>query len=371
MAVDTRFAAGQRAEALSEADKVVDRFGKVPQVKLQLARVLGARGEDGRAILLARECAADRDLESPADLLLAAIYLRRGLPELAEDCAGRALAAAPSSVDAMLLAGRSALVAGHTPAAVAHLEAATRAAPDRAEAWQLLASAQTAGKDLAGAEASLRQACKLSPKAAALHEQLGIALLSAAKKDSATKEFETATSLAPGAYVSWTNLGMLAQEAGDLDKAKECYSHAVQTAPTRAVVASNNLAELLMANQRDVPMALAFAYNAHLRSVGSPLHAHVADTLAEALIKAGYPSTALGLAREAAGVEPKSADRRFRLGVAEAAAGNNQEAITALEEAARLQPDSRPGKMASGLADFLRKQTAAPDAQSPPGGGGG
>jgi tetratricopeptide (TPR) repeat protein len=374
VAVDSRFAAGQRKEALTEADKAAARFDKDAQVKLRLARILSARGEDGRAILLAQGCASEPQLEAQSSDLLAGIYLRRGLPELAKDCAGRALAADAGDVEAMLLAGRAALALGDAQGAATEFKAATRAAPDRVEAWQMLASAQSASRDAAGAEESLRQACKLDPKDAAAHEQLALVLLSAGRKADARKELETATSLAPGAYASWTSLGLLAQQDNDLPKARECYSRAVEAAPDRAVVAANNLAELLLSDQHDVPLALAFAYAAHLRSAGTPLHAQVADTLAQALIRAGYPATALGVAREAAGADPQSADRRFRLGVAEAAAGNNTAAISALEEAAHLEPDSEPGKMAQGLAEFLRKQAeqpAAPKEQAPAAGNGG
>ena len=127
------------------------------------------------------------------------------------------------------------------------------------------------------------------------------------------------------------------------------------------VIAANNLADLLLDADEDVSLALAFAYSAHVRSIGTPYESAVADTLAKALLKTGYGSSALGLAKMATSADPEDPERLLRLGMAYAAAGDIPAALASLSKVREVAPDSPSAATAVRLADTLRAKAAAGD----------
>jgi tetratricopeptide (TPR) repeat protein len=367
--VDSQFRAGRREEAVAGAMRMAETFAELPTARLDLARLLSGNREDGLALRVLEGCYAAKQTRVAANVLAGNIYLRRGLPRLAAEHSEQALIAGPSELPALMLAARLAISRGNAEEAARHLREATRVAPDNAEAWALLATAQKALKNLDAALEALAKACELRPSSGAYHLEYALTLIGAGRDEQAREELLKAAELIPRPASPYTHLGVLAQRAGDHKMAREYYVKAVQVAPERATIAANNLAELLLTQEEDIPLALAFAYSAHVRSLGTPLGPAAADTLAKALIKANYPSSAVGLARIAAEVQPASPDRQYRLGVAEAAAGNVEQAIAALNRVSELDPDSEAAAMARDLAEILKQQdegAATPEPASSP-----
>ncbi len=358
--VDALFSVGQRREALAETKGLEERFPGSPAVLFRLASILAKHGADGRAIQVAEGCEGDPEFSQAAGILTGNVYLRLGLPELAQAGARRVLAQEMNHVPALLLSARAALAQGDADEARRRAAAAVQAAPQNANAWQLLANAQTASGDAAGALESLARACKLSPEAGDLRQEHGLALVAAGRNAEAREELLKAAQLLPMPYHVYTTLGILAQQEGDRAQAEQYYGKALQAAPEQAAVAANNLADMLLAQERDLPLALAFAYLAYTHSRGTPQEAEVADTLAHALIKMGYPLYALAAARLAAGAKPDAADRQFRLGLAEAAAGNTEAAVAALARARAQSPEAEWVPFAGQLLEKLKKGEERP-----------
>lgn len=370
LSLDSQFASGRRAEALAEVKRLEERFADLPAARLDLGRLLGKRGLDGLALQVALGCEDEPGVELPARVFAGELYLRRGLPDLAEDYARRALLEDAGHPAALLLAGKAALAKRDADEAARRFNDVVKAAPESAEAWYLLATAQRAQRDLEAACQSFLKACELRPDSGPFRQDCGRMLLATGKKAEAREQFLRAAELLPRPYAPYTSLGMMAQEEGDNAKAREYYVKAIEAAPDRSIIAANNMAELLLSENKDIPLALAFAYSAHVRAFGTPLEAPAADTLANALIRAGYPASAVGLARMAARIRPDSPERHYRRGLAEAAAGNLEEALRAFDKAAELDPDSESAVLARGLAEMLKqrekeRQEAAPEAAAP------
>jgi len=354
--VDLQFAMGHRQEALDGAERLSQRFSRAPGVQLQLAHLLSRHGEDDRALEIALEWRNERTLVGPVNVLVGNIYLQRGRSRAARDHARRALRENPTDLGALLLAGRAALSMEDMAEAVERFEKAVEVASENAEARYLLGKVQRRAQKMGSALENLKKACELSTRSGEFHYEYGLALLETHEKKQAREEFLRAVELAPNLYDAYTKLGTLSQEDGDMREARRYYSTALRIAPARAVVAGNNLADMLLSANEDIPLALALAYSAHVNSLGGPLERHTADTLAQALIKAGYPARAVLVARTAAQAEPNDPRRHLRLGLAEAAAGNVEAAAAALERALELDPQSEQADTARGLLEKLRQR---------------
>ena len=358
--VDALFSVGRRQEALTETKGLEERFPGSPAVVFRLAGILVEHGADGRAVQVAEDCEGEPEFGRAARILVGNVYLRRGLHELAQSCARRVLAEEMDHVPALVLSGRAALARGDADEAGRRAAAGLKLEPRNASAWQLLANAQTASGDTAAALESLARACELRPEAGDLRQAYGLALVAVGRNAQAREELLKAAELLPMPYHAYTALGILAQQDGDRTQAEEYYGRALRAAPERAVVAANNLADMLLAQDRDLPLALAFAYLAHAHARGAPQEAEVADTLAHALIKTGYPVHAASAARMAARAEPDDAERQFRLGLAEAAVGNTEAAVAALARARAESPDADWAAFAAQLVEKLKKGGGQP-----------
>ncbi len=297
--VETRLVGGQRAEAMREAERLRRELRDDPGAKLQLAATLSRYGRDSLAVQIAQECADDNDrFRAQANVFIGEVFLRRGMFEHARAYAERALAEQPSLAPALLLAGRAALSAGDTDTAGVYLGAAVEAAPENSAVWHSLGLLHGTVKDLVAAEESLQKACELSPENGSMRQQYGMILLLAGKKEEAQGEFLKAVELMEQPMTAYTSLGILAQQADSEEAARRHYLAAIQAAPKQAAIAANNLAELILSDLApgdDASLAVALAYSAYVRAIGTQYEQSTADTLAKALRAAGFSAEDLGV----------------------------------------------------------------------------
>jgi len=359
MLMEAYFGSGQKQKAVAEAERVAEEFRGSPAVILEVARALARHGEDGKALRLALSCEEDIRFSAPAHVLAAEIYLRRGLRELAQDHVERALSKRPDDLSALLLAGTIALSGGDAQQALKRFQEAVEAAPQHAQANLLLGSTYLKMGQSGAALEYLKRACELNPDSGQSHYEYGLALVQADRKEEARREFLEAARLLRNPYIAYTRLGMIAHEEGDLRKAMEYYEKAIDADAMRAYMAGNNLADLLLSQNRDISLALALAHWSYMMSRGSNVEDNCADTFARALLRAGYPAKAVSLARFAVAAEPDNVERRLRLVVAEAAAGNLDEAIAHLDKIAQLEPDSEEARKIRELVERLRQRRKA------------
>jgi len=325
-ALEARLGRARRDEVLREIEELKARLSDKPDAKLDLAMALSRHGYDGPAIQVAKECARDERYRAAADTIIGTIFLRRGMFDEARAYADEALSAKPGHVPALLLAGQAALSADDADAAGIYLNSAVEAAPQDPAVWHALGLLHARVGDVAAAEESLTKARDLAPDDGTIRQHLGMVLMAAggqarseaeqlrqqgrdaeadaalkvadAKSEQAKQEFLKAAGLLDRPLTPYTSLGMLARQAGDLEEARRQYLAAIRSDPREAAVAANNLADLMLqklTGPQEAAVAVALAYSAYVRVVGTPLEGTVADTLAKALRAAGLSAADLGI----------------------------------------------------------------------------
>jgi len=352
--VNLLLSAGRTEEALSRVQAIREEYSFVPGLKARVAQTLHEHGHADAALELALEVEAEGHTQFAADLLAARVYLSRGLPRRAEDHASRALEELPENVEALLLAGRAAMTTGDVENAAQHLEQATEAATEDPRPHRLLAKARMERGQTRQAIESYEKACELAPKSGEIRYAYAEALIKAGRKQAAASQLEMAARQMANPRAAFTRLGMMAQKQGDTEVAMDYYSRAVGSDPQRAVVASNNLATLLLREGKNKAMALALAYLARANTSSSSTAKHAVDTLAQALLETGNASSALVPARRAAEAKPKDPARQLRLGMAELASGNHTKAEGALQRAIELADEKEVKQRAQKLLQALR-----------------
>ncbi|HHN78928.1 MAG TPA: tetratricopeptide repeat protein, partial [Phycisphaerales bacterium] len=186
-----------------------ERWGLLtpPGADKQLALAHWSAGDDPRAERYwVRAVERDEtDLESRLDL--AALYLKRNEPDLAEPVLRELIALQPRSA---------------TDKAVY--------AANRATAWQYLSSIAASKGDFEGAYAALKAAVDEQPKNAVLLTNLAIADTQRGDWDSAVALFRRAAEASPENPSAWNNLARALQAKGEMDEAAACFQRAREAA---------------------------------------------------------------------------------------------------------------------------------------------
>ena len=148
--------------------------------------------------------AADLD----ARVLLARLYLRRGLPDLALEHYRLAAAQFPDSAVVALELAKTLRQVGQSQQALEAVNTFLKRNPART--WELLSLDGILQDDsgmLTEAEASHRAALALAPTRSGLHNNLGYNLLLQGRPDAAAQEFRQATEIDPRSQIAHNNLG--------------------------------------------------------------------------------------------------------------------------------------------------------------------
>jgi tetratricopeptide (TPR) repeat protein len=231
-------------------------------------------------------------------------------------------------------------IPGRMPEAIRHYEEALRIDPTDAEAHSNLAIelAKMPGR-LPAAMAHFEEALRLKPDFAEAHSNFALELAKMpGRLPDAIAHYETALRLKPDLAEAHNNLANALEEMpGRLPDAIAQYEAAIRLAPDLAV-AHNNLANALV----DMPGRLADAITHYEQALRlQPGYAEAHYNLASAL--AGMPdrmADATAHYEEAVRLKPDLIDARNNLAVIYAKTGRIEAAISQLEIAARLNPDS-------------------------------
>jgi tetratricopeptide (TPR) repeat protein len=366
--VRTLLAVGRDQRALLEVERSRRDLPYSFSMQLSMAYLLRDHGFADRSLDLAYDLLERPATAVPASLLSAEILMNRGLPRRAKPHVKHVLELAPENVTAILAAARIARATGDAHEANVLLVRAASMSPDDPEISAERGRVQVQLGRVEEALQHLRRARDLQPKAGKYHYEYGAALLRAGRGEEGKAELMEAARLGHDPCRVYTRLGMWERTVGRDREAIEHYFKAVSAAPHRAVTASNDLAAMMLDTGENPPLALALAYFAHLNADSPALAAHTADTLAEALVKTGNAARAVSLARQAVAARPEDQERLVRLAMAEAAAGEKERAVEALERAVRLAPRSDSGQRAQQFLHSLRETAghapsggAAPD----------
>jgi len=358
--VNVLFLAGRADEAYREAEDALTAFYEDCGAKLGVAEVLRTYGRQGRALQIALECARKGNHAAQAHALAADIYLERGLLELAEQHAHSALEMNPQHRTALLYLGRALLAQDKREAAIDVFETLTEAHPQEIRGWTWLGvSLRSAGRPHE-AEAPLRKAIELQPSSGRLYEELGRALIDQGEVDEGKKCLERAVELSPALFTVHTRLGMLAEERGERAVAARHYEAAIGAAPSLAVVASNNLANILLSENRNLPLALAMSHFAFSAPQNHAYRGDAAETFAHVLLKMGYVRNAEVIARYAVRLTPEKAESHYRLATVLEQLNETEEAQAECRKALELNPNFEGAQEARKLLEKLVENAGKP-----------
>jgi len=159
------------------------------------------------------------------------------------------------------------------------------------------------------------------------------------RREEARQEYQRAIDLNPGRIDGYNTLAVMAAEEGDWEHAVWRYRELLAVAPDFVEVRCS-LAQALLALGRKEEARHEWETAAYLvPAAGAPL----AD-LALSYLEEGQPEPAIDYARRAVRARPDLPETHFALGMAARALRHREEALRALEEAARLFPEGSPGR---------------------------
>ncbi len=206
--------AEQQPGALDEVRRADALAPQNPVIKLQLAQVLMASGNDREAIPLLRRAGALEPGSAAASYQLAVALQRMGQVDEAIPLLEKAAAAEPANADVLTNLGMALCQEQRAKDAVPVLQHAVSLAPRNAVAHEDLSAAYIQLSQFDDAVEQLREALRLTPDAEQLHYNLGLALKMKDDGADAIPEFEAAEKEDPSASEPPYALGLLYLQAG-------------------------------------------------------------------------------------------------------------------------------------------------------------
>ena len=265
-----------------------------------------------------------QETRSPADL------------ERAERALGRALALAPENPQVLMLASRAARQAGDLEGAASRLEEVRRLEPGNVEV--VLQQAL-----LAERRGQTAQALELASQAAEQRPSTGLLLnvsdifARQGNVAAARRQIERALERSPKSFGALSRLAQLELTHGAFERAAELYARLVERSPETTELTNLGTAQMMLG--RFDQAAESFAAVAE-KSPSSP---HAALSLADVEELRGRREAAAGLYRkvvELAAADPQPALLDSVKAQALAHLGRREEAVAALQQALRRQPDN-------------------------------
>jgi tetratricopeptide (TPR) repeat protein len=248
---------------------------------------------------------------------LGRLHLSRGELDEAEAEFGKARALDPNNTEALLNLGTIKRARGLVAQAERLVEQALQNDPNSIAALVELASIKREQNDLDESIRLIRVALEIDDSQPFVHLALGDSLQRAGKLDEAEQVFRTVLGLDPDSYEAHYNLGVTHLNQQRLDEAVERFEKALELNPRHPQV--------------------ALAYN----------------NLGDIHLRRGNREAAIESFRKSIDSSPAQFEARFNLATVYLADNRVDEAITLLEEAARIHPNHELVSVQSGVA-YLR-----------------
>ena len=227
----------------------------------------------------------------------------------------------------------------------------------RSRAWQILAASEALDGLYDPAIRHLREAVREDPANPAVRIQLAAALIHTSDADAAINTLREGLKLAPGNIQVHAMLAA-ALSRRDREAAMEEYRAAIRLAPSNAELHEAMGALFQTGGQIDSAIA-AFRDAGRLDPQNRRIQAELAGAQT-AKAQAIADATRL---RAAAGTARTDANAFYRLGLAEARAGNYDAAAKALNRAIELNPQSGPSHVSLALVYYIRGAYAEASAE--------
>jgi Tfp pilus assembly protein PilF len=257
-------------------------------------------------------------------------------PRAAEQEYRKALALKPAHTPARLGLAIALLSGGNPQAALAELQAVTKAAPRDPTAWHLIGRIQAAQGKYVEAASALTEALRVQGDfMPALLDRADVYAEMGDDRKAAV-DYERAIKLNPRDAVSRVKLGMIYQRTGATQRAEESYRAALRLDPNLAP-AANNLAMMTLRAGGNLDEALELARKA---VAAAPQVPQFHDTLGRVLRARGTRAAAIAAFEKATTLPPPQADPWYQLGELYEEAGNRSAAQAAYRKALELDPKS-------------------------------
>jgi len=274
-----------------------------------------------------------------------------GLPLLLASCSTPPASETAPEAHAVQLQSdaRQALAAGQTAQAVQLLKAATQARPHDSQLWNDLGLAQEATGDWQAAIASYEQGIRANPQSWQPHMNLAVLCMRHGISGRAQTEFQEAVRAAPlNADIEW-NYAVALMEVGQPDQARVHLLRALDHDPLHG----RSYEELARAESMLGENNQALLYFARAGSLGVTNVSYHTNYGIELMRARRWLQSERQL-RLATEMDPGYVVAWAHLGVVRLQRGRNAEAIAALREALRLDPDNEDYRF--NLANALARQ---------------
>jgi tetratricopeptide (TPR) repeat protein len=206
-----------------------------------------------------------------------------------------------------------------------------------------MATADFQVRDFTHARDMAKQAIGLAPGDEAAVQLYGQAVSALGDYDGAIKVWLTYIAAHPTDGNATAMVAQLEEQKGDTQSAINYYWKALRLDPGQ-VLASNNLAYLLVESGESLDVALRLAQDARSGLPNSP---STADTLAWVYYARGRYLSARDLLEEAVKADPTNADAQYHLGMTYRKLGDKANAALHLKRATILAPNAQAGKAAA------------------------
>ena len=341
----------ERADVPGNIDRAIELFSRATAIDADFTRAHAALGEaywskyrttrDPSWIDRARGATLEalrRDADDPTILLsLAMIDHGTGQIEQAKEGLNKLLAVQPASDEAHRLLGRIYSEQSNFDRAIEELREADRIRPNYPLTIRALAIAYLDKGSTSDAIASLIRLTDLQPDNASAFQLLGAAYHTAGDADRALTAYQRANALAPRA-AAYSNIGIIHHERGEYGAAVDAYKKAISLQPREAIT-HRNLADAYWASgdhaaaRQSYADALGIATSA-LKINASNARTHALVAFCQA--KLGRTSDAIASIRRAIALAPQDNEVVYKYGVILLLAGQQAEALDALERSVKL-----------------------------------
>ena len=272
---------------------------------------------------------------------LAAAYLAKGQPALAEEALRAAMKTAPNDTSVQVELAQLLARTERAAQGVSLLEETVKRLPDDAAALEqdpqnvellnLLGGLYFDTKDFDHAAAMFARASALNPRLWQPHRNLALVKVAANDPDGAVSEYQTALKLAPAEPQLVADAARLYEKQGRIDAAIAGYEALYQANPQVRQFAANNLAMLLVTYKKDeASLDRARDLTSNFVTSGNGM---LLDTVGWVRFKRGEYQDALPTLERAMEQAPDSKQIRFHLAMTQLRLGLRDRARTNLEAA--------------------------------------
>ena len=341
---------GNTTRAVELASSAVATAPASPAARVSLAQGLITERDIPRAQAAVSALLKDYPNAAATHALNGSLQLAKRDTPAARKAFERAMQLDPASFAAFSGLVSADMLEKKVPSARARIDARLRTSPETAELLRLAARVYIAANDGPAAERALRRVMDVAPADDTAYTMLAQLYLAQGQLDGARTEFDQIAQRKPKDVSARTMSAIIVHSQGNLDEARKRYEEILDI-DAGAPVATNNLAWILAEKGEDLNRALRLAQKVQEQR---PEAAEYNHTVGWVYLKKQLPSLAIASLERSIRANPSDPTTHYHLGMALAAAGDQQKARAALQKALALRSDFNGADQARELLSTLK-----------------